>query len=145
MENLKISLIDVLYDNKGKQSVVFMLNDLGYTTGFKSIDFYSYLYACSDSKGEIKNTIQFGNNGKTFANNKGREITIQELRDMVVLKRNDVSIERKKLNQSEINFRAANAYNKIKGDNAAQLTEDDVRLVLELIGLIKSHGEYYES
>lgn len=92
-----------------------------------------------------------------------RLVEIQELKEMVA-KLKDASIfgdvsalpdftpmkleiksERKKLHQGEINYRAANAYNKIKGDNAAQLTEDDVQLVLELIGLIKSHGEYYES
>lgn len=42
------------------------------------------------------------------------------------------------LNQSDINYRTAKAFNEIKQKNT--LTEDDVRLVLELVRLVKVHG-----
>ncbi|MGB4985380.1 MAG: hypothetical protein WBO70_06370 [Erysipelotrichaceae bacterium] len=83
MENLKIDLGCIAHNNKAKQEVVWMLNNLGFTTGFKSIDFYCYLYACVGKQAPYDMTIQFGNSAKTFNNNKGREISIGELRSLV--------------------------------------------------------------
>lgn len=88
MENLKINLCGIT--DKEKQNAVWCLNELGFSTGFKSIDFYSYLYGCVGSQAPYDKTIQFGNSSKTFSRNTGKEITIPELRDMVVLKRNDI-------------------------------------------------------
>ena len=87
MENLKINLCGIT--DKEKQNAVWCLNELGFSTGFKSIDFYSYLYGCVGSQAPYDKTIQFGNSSKTFSRNTGKEITIPELRDLVVLKRND--------------------------------------------------------
>lgn len=42
------------------------------------------------------------------------------------------------LNQSDINYRAAKAFNEIKQANT--LSEDDVYLVLRLVELVKGHG-----
>ena len=88
MENLKIDLCGLT--DKEKQNAVWCLNELGFSIGFKSIDFYSYLYGCVGSQAPYDKTIQFGNSSKTFSRNTGKEITIPELRDLVVLKRNDV-------------------------------------------------------
>lgn len=88
MENLKIDLTG--FGNKEKQEAVWLLNELGFTTGHKSVDFYIYLYGCVKTSGAYNNTIQFGNNAKIFDRNKGKEVTIHQLKDMVILKRNDV-------------------------------------------------------
>lgn len=87
MENLKIDLCGLT--DKEKQNAVWCLNELGFSTGFKSIYFYSYLYGCVGSQAPYDKTIQFGNSSKTFSRNTGKEITIPELHDIVVLKRND--------------------------------------------------------
>ena len=87
MENLKVDLCGLT--DKEKQNAVWWLNELGFSTGFKSIDFYSYLYGCVGSQAPYDKTIQFGNSYKTFSRNTGKEITIPELHDLVVLKRND--------------------------------------------------------
>jgi len=88
MENLKIDLCGLT--DKEKQNAVWLLNELGFSTGFKSIDFYSYLYGCVGSQAPYDKTIKFGNSSKTFSRNTGKEITIPELRDLVVLKRNSI-------------------------------------------------------
>lgn len=88
MENLKIDLCGLT--DKEKQNAVWWLNELGFSTGFKSIDFYSYLYGCVGSQAPYDKTIQFGNSSKTFSRNTGKEITLPDLRDMVVLKRNSI-------------------------------------------------------
>lgn len=88
MENLKLDLRG--FGDGEKQKAVWLLNEIGFTTGYKSIDFYSFIYGSTGSKGEFENTIQFGNSNKTFSKNKGKEITIQELKDLVVLKRNSI-------------------------------------------------------
>ena len=74
MENLKLDLRG--FGDSEKQKAVWLLNDIGFTTGYKSIDFYSFIYGSTGSKGEFKNTIQFGNSNKTFSKNNGKEITI---------------------------------------------------------------------
>ena len=88
MENLKINLIGLT--EKQKQSAVSDLESLGFVAGFKSIVFYTYLYACI-GESSYGNTIQFGNSANTFAKNKGKELTLPQLRDLVVLHRNDVN------------------------------------------------------
>lgn len=88
MENLKVDLCGLT--NKEKQNAVWWLNELGFSTGFKSIGFYSYLYGCIGSQAPYDKTIQFGNSSKTFSRNTGKEITLPQLRDLVVLKRNDI-------------------------------------------------------
>lgn len=88
MGNLKINLCGIT--DKEKQNAVWWLNELGFSTGFKSIYFYSYLYGCVGSQAPYDKTIQFGNSSKTFSRNTGKEITIPELRDLVVLKRNSI-------------------------------------------------------
>jgi hypothetical protein len=83
MQNLKIDLINILHNEDEKQEAVWMLNKIGYKTGYKSVDFYRYLYACGSGDKQHSKTIQFGNNAKTFRNSDFKEITIVELRDMV--------------------------------------------------------------
>ena len=87
MENLKINLCGIT--DKEKQNAVWCLSELGFSTGFKSIYFYSYLYGYVGSQAPYDKTIQFGNSSKAFSRNTGKEITIPELHDLVVLKRND--------------------------------------------------------
>lgn len=83
MENLKIDLIDILHNEDEKQEAVWMLNKIGYKTGYKSVNFYRYLYACGSGDERYSKTIQFGNNAKTFRKSNFKEITLAELREMV--------------------------------------------------------------
>ena len=83
MKDLKIDLIDILHNEDKKQEAVWMLNKIGYKTGYKSVDFYRYLYACGSGDERHSKTIQFGNNAKTFRRSNFKEITLPELRSMV--------------------------------------------------------------
>ena len=83
MKDLKIDLIDILHNEDKKQEAVWMLNKIGYKTGYKSVNFYRYLYACGNGHEQHSKTIQFGNNAKTFRKSNFKEITIAELRSMV--------------------------------------------------------------
>lgn len=83
MKDLKIDLIDILYNEDKKQEAVLILNKIGYKTGYKSVNFYRYLYACGNGHEQHQKTIQFGNNAKTFRKSNFKEITLAELREMV--------------------------------------------------------------
>ena len=83
MKDLKIDLINILHNEDKKQEAVWMLNKIGYKTGYKSVNFYRYLYACGNGHEQHQKTIQFGNNAKTFRKSNFKEITLAELRAMV--------------------------------------------------------------
>ncbi|WP_119684640.1 hypothetical protein [Acinetobacter pittii] len=87
MENLKIDCCG--FTDKQKQEVVMELNRLGFITGHKSVDFYCFIYGCTGNTA-YNNTIQFGNTAKTFAKNKGRELTLPQLRDLVAQSKSKV-------------------------------------------------------
>lgn len=77
MESLKIDCRGSSEDQKN--DVAERLRAIGYVGDLPYKKFYFYCVYASGKPSKHGYSLAFGNNMKTFANNKGREVTFKEL------------------------------------------------------------------